>query len=56
MAHDIMFSSWLSKGDVKAKQSVLEALGQMAVPACEFQRTEVEHLGAEEQHWGWHWQ
>ena len=30
LAHDIMFSSWLSKGDVKAKQSVLEALGQMA--------------------------
>ena len=30
LAHDIMFSSWLSRGDAKAKQSVLEALGQMA--------------------------
>ena len=30
LAHDIMFTSWLSKGDVKAKQSILEALGQMA--------------------------
>jgi hypothetical protein len=30
LAHEIMFSSWLSKGDVKVRQSVLEALGQMA--------------------------
>ena len=29
-AHEVMFSSWLSRGDVKAKQGVLEALGQMA--------------------------
>ncbi len=30
LAHDIMFVSWLSKSDVKARQSILEALGCMA--------------------------